>query len=210
MRKKRKAFALPGNFQPVPVRPRLDGWTPERQVAFLQLLAETGCVQDAAKGVGMSVEGAYRLARRPDAQSFRLAWKLAADVAVERLSDAVLSRAIHGVEVPHFFAGEQIGSHRKYDERLAMFILKSRKPEIYGRDATGERLSAERLTLQLGSALRHALRDALRELNDMPRRSISFDEIEREASAEAIGERWDEEDEAAYARLADVPEGQGG
>jgi hypothetical protein len=61
-------------FNPVPLRHRRDGWTPERQVAFIRALAECGCVLEACRRVGMSSESAYKLARRPDAQSFRVAW----------------------------------------------------------------------------------------------------------------------------------------
>jgi hypothetical protein len=189
MRRRSRSFTLPADFEPVPVRPRLDGWTPERQIAFLQLLAETGCVQNAANQVGMSAESAYRLVRRPNAQSFRLAWKMASDAAVGRLSDAVLSRAINGVEVPHFFAGELIGTHRKYDERLAMFILRSRMPQLYGREPTGENAPAERIALMFGQAMRLALRDAVRELNELPRQTLRLDEIESGAPAEMVQER---------------------
>lgn len=202
-------FTLPDDFTPVPVRPRHDGWSPERQVAFLQLLAECGCVREAARGVGLSVESAYRLVRRPDAQSFRLAWKLAVEVATERLSDAVLSRAIHGVEVPHFFAGERIGTHRKYDERLAMFILRARMPEQYGREPSGDMLPGERTMLGLGQALRFALRDAVREMNGMPRRNLRDDELDDPSKAQWVAERWDAEEEAAVARLAgEAPRGK--
>ena len=40
-------------FTPVPVRPRHDGWTPERQVAFIEALAQCGCVDEACDRVGM-------------------------------------------------------------------------------------------------------------------------------------------------------------
>ena len=48
-------------LDPVPVRPRHDGWTPERQYGFIDALAQSGCVAEAARSVGMSVEDAYRL-----------------------------------------------------------------------------------------------------------------------------------------------------
>ncbi len=36
----------------------------------------------------------------------------------------IFSRAIHGVLVPHYFKGELVGEHRKYNDRLAMFLLR--------------------------------------------------------------------------------------
>lgn len=64
-------------FSPVPVRYRRDGWTPQRQRAFIATLAGSGCVAGACCHVGKSAEAAYRLARRPDAAAFRAAWEAA-------------------------------------------------------------------------------------------------------------------------------------
>jgi hypothetical protein len=113
-------------------RPRHDGWTPERQVEFIEALAECACVEEAAARVGMSVQSAYALRRRVDAVSFRIAWDAALDYGVRRLSDAVFSRALKGVARPVFYQGEQVGERRYFDERLAMFILRYRDPKRYG------------------------------------------------------------------------------
>lgn len=118
-------------FDPVPARPRHDGWTPDRQGDFIEALAECGCVAEAAARVGISPSAAYALRRRADAQSFRMAWEAALDHAVQRLSDAAFSRAINGVSRPVFFQGEQIGERRHFDERLTMFILRYRDPVRY-------------------------------------------------------------------------------
>jgi len=121
------------DFTPVPVAPRHDGWTPDRQVAFIDALAETGCVDRAAKIVGMAVQSAYRLRRRADAQPFRLAWEAALDHAISRLSHAAISRAIHGVARPIFYQGEQVGEWRHYDEHMTRYLLSYRDPVRYGR-----------------------------------------------------------------------------
>lgn len=120
-------------YGPVPLRYRHDGWVPDRQAEFIEALAECGCVEQAARAVGMSRASAYALRRRPDAQAFRLAWEAALDTAVARLSDAALARAIHGVAVPVFHDGEQVGERRHYDERLTMFLLRYRDPARYGK-----------------------------------------------------------------------------
>lgn len=119
-------------FGPVPLRYRHDGWTPDRQLAFVEALAGCGCVDEACKTVGMSRNSAYALKRRHDAQAFRLAWDAAMDYAVGRLADAAMSRAINGVAVPVFHNGEQVGERRYYDERLTMFLLRHRDPVRYG------------------------------------------------------------------------------
>jgi hypothetical protein len=129
------AIALrPGDrYGPVPVRYRHDGWVPDRQLEFVERLAECGCVDQAARAVGMSRNSAYALRRRPDAQAFRLAWDAAMDNAVARLRDAAMARAIEGVPVPIFHAGERVGERRHFDERLTMFLLRYRDPVHYGR-----------------------------------------------------------------------------
>ncbi|PKP86141.1 MAG: hypothetical protein CVT78_13915 [Alphaproteobacteria bacterium HGW-Alphaproteobacteria-17] len=111
---------------------RHDGWTPERQVGFIEALAETACVTQAAAAVGLSATAAYNLRRRPEAQAFQLAWDAALDFRVRRLADAALSRAVHGVPRPIYYQGERIGEWRHYDERLTMFILRLRDPVRFG------------------------------------------------------------------------------
>lgn len=61
-------------FTPVRLRYRRDGWTPARQLAFILALRACRCVLEACRRVGVSSESAYRLYRRPDAESFRRAW----------------------------------------------------------------------------------------------------------------------------------------
>ena len=128
----RRAGRVPATFAPASTKPRQDGWTPERQVAFIEALAEGGCVDEACKRVGMGTSSAYALRRRADAHGFRHAWEAALDVAIERLSDAVFARAINGVTTPVFYKGEQVGERVRHDEKLAMFLLRYRDPARYG------------------------------------------------------------------------------
>ena len=120
------------SFTPVHVRARWDGWTPDKQIAFVEALSETACVEEACRIVGMSAVSAYALRRRPPAQNFREAWDAALDMGVHRLEQAVLGRALNGVPRPVFYKGEQVGEWRDYDERLAMFLLRCRRPRRYG------------------------------------------------------------------------------
>ena len=50
-------------FDPVPVRARHDGWTVQRQFAFVEKLADCGSITAACKHVGMSRESVRRLRR---------------------------------------------------------------------------------------------------------------------------------------------------
>lgn len=119
-------------FVPAELRARHDGWTAEKQLAFIEELAETACVDAACRSVGMSSTSAYRLRRRPCGAPFREAWDAALDYALHRLEAAALSRALGGVPRPVFYKGEQVGEWREYDERLTMFLLRYRRPARYG------------------------------------------------------------------------------
>ncbi|WP_052507848.1 hypothetical protein [Sphingomonas hengshuiensis] len=120
------------DFTPVPRKYRFDGWTVERQRAFIAALAATGSVTAAARRVGMAKEGAYQMRLQPEAASFRAAWEAALDAGVRALSDIAVERAMEGVPVPVFYKGEQCGERRWYNDRLLMFVLRHHDPERYG------------------------------------------------------------------------------
>ncbi len=122
-------------FTPVPVRLRHDGWTVEKQYAFIEALAETGIVEEACRRVGMSRTSADNLRRRPEGVHFRRAWQAAVDYSLYRLEEEVHARARRGVPRPIFYKGEQVGEWRHFDERLTMFLLRSYRPDRYGRAA---------------------------------------------------------------------------
>ena len=205
----------PTDFAPVPVKPRHDGWTPERQIDFIEALAESGCVVEACGRVGMSPTSAYGLRRRVDAQSFRIAWDCALDFAIRRLSDAAFSRALNGVVRPVFYQGEQVGERVYHDERLTMFILRYRDPQRYG--AWLDHCSAEQHpdgpALLLSRALDRVAQDAFaEEAGDFPPRHPPFpttrvlDEEEQEQHRQRRREAAERQRERAELRRAEVEE----
>lgn len=103
---------------------RHDGWTPEKQAAFLRALSATHSVTEAARSVGMSRQSAYRLRSRLKGDAFDLAWEVAFHHSYDVLAHAALERALNGVETPVFFQGEQVGSYRRFDERLTVALLR--------------------------------------------------------------------------------------
>ncbi len=136
------------DFQPVDRKYRHDGWTPQRQRAFIAALADTGSVSRAAALVNMSSGGAYYLRRQAGAESFRRAWEAALDFGVQRLKDLAFERAIEGELVPVMSFGKLVGYRRKTNDRLLMFCLRmnARAPDgrRYGQtymDPAAERLS---------------------------------------------------------------------
>ena len=119
-------------FAPVPVRPRRDGWTVDKQIAFIETLAETGCVTRAARGVGMSVRSAYRLARRPDARSFAEAWDTAMPMAARALAALAFRYATEGMVEQIWKDGALVEERRRPSERLLIFLLSRHDPVRFG------------------------------------------------------------------------------
>ena len=91
---------------------------------FLRLLSATHSVSAAAKGVGMSRQSAYKLRARQQGQAFDCAWDEAFRQSYANLPYAASDRAMNGIEVPHYYKGELIGTSRRYDERLTVALLK--------------------------------------------------------------------------------------
>ena len=119
-------------FTPVPRQSaRHDGWTPQRQIAFIEALADTGSVAAACKAVDMSQRGAYHLRRQPGAEDFRAAWNKALDLGVQRIEDVAMDRALNGVEEPLYSYGALIGTRTRYNDRLLMFMLRNRAPHRF-------------------------------------------------------------------------------
>ena len=140
---------LPANlaFTPVPRRYRHDGWTPERQRAFIAALADTGCVDRSARMVNIAQTNCYELRRAPGAEEFRRAWDAALDFGLLRLKDIAFERAIEGQLVPVFVAGKLMGFRRKRNDALLMFCLRH-----YGQDADGRRTTINYFSTRASAA----------------------------------------------------------
>jgi hypothetical protein len=122
------------DYQWVPVlrKPRKDGWTPQRQLDFIRALADMGCVEQAAREVGMSVTSCYRLRNSPGAESFAAAWDTALAHAARKLVDLAFDRAIHGSDEPVFDKqGRRVGRRMRQNDRLLMFLLRPYMPERF-------------------------------------------------------------------------------
>jgi hypothetical protein len=122
----------PAAFTPAAVKPRADGWTPQKQRGFIEALAEGGSVEHAARSVGMNRASAYRLRHRPGGADFAAAWDGAMAHIVEKLEHATFERALNGTVKPVFHKGEQVGEVRLWSERLAMFLLRGHNSKRYG------------------------------------------------------------------------------
>ena len=73
----------------------------------------------------------YRLQGTP----FSLGWEVALECGMHQLAHAVMDRALNGVEVEHYYHGELVATTRRYDNRLAQWVLEH--PWIVGRNQMG-------------------------------------------------------------------------
>lgn len=169
----------PADYRWVPVRrrPRLDGWTEEKQRRFIETLADTGLVNVAAKAVGMSRESAYRLRRSAHGAAFARAWDAARHHAGALIEDIAFERAIEGVEHEVYNdAGEVTTTRLVYDNRLLKYLLGHLKPERYG----GVRATGEPPSAASAPALEESLRAMEPALPAPPEQLLSPDTLEHE------------------------------
>ncbi|MEQ1539837.1 MAG: hypothetical protein ABL928_13005 [Sphingorhabdus sp.] len=131
--------ADPLHFAPVPRKQyRENGWIPARQAAFVQRLAETGSVRQAAAAVNMSRVSCYNLKNHAQGAGFARAWDAALDIGVQHLKDIAFERAVEGRLDPVWQAGKLVGHKRVYSDGLLMFLLRQ-----YGTDANGRNVTVQ-------------------------------------------------------------------
>ena len=118
-------------FTPVPrQRRRRNGWSEERQRAFIAALAECGSVARAARSIGMTPRSAYRLLDAAGADSFAAAWDEAIEQGIERVRIAALDRALHGYSASVYRRGKLVRVETRFNDRLAIALLNGRDKSI--------------------------------------------------------------------------------
>ena len=115
------------------LRIRHDGWTEARTQRFLDTLAHTGCVTDAARVAGMSDVGARRLYKRYPA--FAAAWDDALARAQKGLVAIAYQRAVEGKETIIYRRGEEY--ERRISPSDAMLGLLVKRGDLTGDGASG-------------------------------------------------------------------------
>ena len=125
-------------FTPVPLsRSRHDGWSPERQRRFIDLLSQIGLVSICARAVGMSRKSAYALRNRPGAESFAAAWDSAVGLGRSQVEIHAIDRALHGERRPVFYKGRQVGERTVYNDKLLIAVLRAKHPKYRQSDFVG-------------------------------------------------------------------------
>ena len=103
--------------------PRHDGWTPDRQRAFLSAIADGLTVERACRLVQLTVSSAYAFRQRAAGAPFALGWRAATLLARDRVADDLLARAMDGqVTTVTRPDGSTVARHT-YDNRTALALL---------------------------------------------------------------------------------------
>jgi hypothetical protein len=100
-------------------------WNAETEEKFLTCLRQTGNVSAATEAAGLTRTFAYR--KRNSNRRFRQLWQEAMDEALDKLEARLWDRALG--------AGTGTGKTIGPDERLAIFLLKAHRPEIFSDNA---------------------------------------------------------------------------
>jgi hypothetical protein len=110
-------------FEPVPLRYRRDGLTPEKQRQFVEALADCGVARAAAARIGVTEQSVARARRRPDARAFDLACEAAQRLGARQIRSVAWERAIEGTVKRHYYHGELKSEEIVHNDRLLIYLL---------------------------------------------------------------------------------------
>lgn len=166
-------------FTPAPTRKQIAGWTAERQRKFIEHLALTGSVGEAAGIVGLSSRSAYRLRNKSGAESFARAWDAALSMAATRLGAIAFDRALHGRTERFYKDGELVMERKMPSDYLLTWLLSRLDPMQFGSP------SAKALAAASGDP-----RDRSR--NSLPELMASFSDVPPQQCETESGDYIDE------------------
>lgn len=103
----------------------------KKQKLFLKHLAETGAVRASAQAAGYADSQMVNQYRKQDPE-FAAAWEAAEEAAIDKWEAEAARRAFEGTEKGIYFRGERVDTETQYSDGLAQFMLKAKRPGIYG------------------------------------------------------------------------------
>jgi hypothetical protein len=119
-------------FDPVPRRARRsNGFTQERQRAFIQALAAGGSVTLACKAIGCSTHAIHKLRHSAGAESFDAAWAAAARRGAKRILDVMIENAVHGTPEYLYQNGQLVAERRRFNTRAQMWLVAHYLPDQF-------------------------------------------------------------------------------
>jgi len=154
------ALPEPGNPQVRPIANALQ----EKLDTFIEFLARTGSVSQAAETAGLGRTQLYE--RRRTHKRFAEAWTKALSLGVDSLHDKAMQRALEGEERHIVRQGELVGTERRFNDGLMKFLLKAHRPEFAAGATTVSESEQVALAKRLKAAAKrleaHRAREAAR------------------------------------------------
>jgi hypothetical protein len=134
--------------------------TPEKELAFLSVLAATCSVTKACQAAGIESRNTVYTWRAED-ENFAERWDQAKRIGAEALEDEAMRRAFDGTQKPVFHMGAECGTIREYSDTLAIFLLKGAMPEKYRENSRVELAGGTKSELRIISEFDDAGDDLL-------------------------------------------------
>lgn len=119
------------DFAPVPRRPRVGGWDPDAQRAFIAALSATGSKRRAAMSIGRSAFGVDQLLKAAGSDSFRAACERAMAIARQngsmKLAQGVADAAARNAQLapPSRLRGAEPGPEPEMSDELKLELIEN-------------------------------------------------------------------------------------
>ena len=102
----------------------------KREEQFFEILRKTGNVTAGAEKTGLKRSQLYH--KRKSNEKFRVRWEEAMNEALDHLESQLWSKALGQNERADMKDNKKTSADEKAEERLAIFLLKAHRPEIFG------------------------------------------------------------------------------
>ena len=122
----------------------------EKLDTFIEFLARTGSVSQAAETAGLGRTQVYE--RRRTHKRFAAAWNRALSLGVDGLHDKAMQRAMEGEERAIVRGGEVVAMERRHNDGMVKFLLKAHRPEFSGAAPTASASEQEAMAKRLKAA----------------------------------------------------------
>jgi hypothetical protein len=113
-----------------PAAKQIQGPYKRKKSSFLTALENGETVSSAATALNIKRSDLY--CWRQQDPAFDAAWAQAWTSGADMLEEEAIRRAVEGTEKPVFRGGEIVGHVRDYSDSMLMFLLKARRPELFG------------------------------------------------------------------------------
>ena len=137
---------------------------------FLDGIARGLTPTGAARAAGIGRAVVYRW--RESDPDFRQAWETAHAAMVDGLERSAIQRAAEGWDEPVWYQGRQVGTVRKFSDRLLELVLKAERPDKYrervDHQVTAVPLSPEEIAAARAAALSPEVEAAARTIASLP------------------------------------------